>query len=303
MKVKDVMASDVLTISYEARVKDVFMMIQRFIYPIIPVVRESDDFAGIVREKDIISMLYPQLETVGLSQAMVEGIPKRMEDVGEIPISDLIARDASGIYPWTPVEQAAAHMLLSRATAMPVIYQGRFVGIVTQKMIFEGICKAMLSDVDIKSKTISTMSQKKEGEGAPQGDEIVQLWNINKKEVPQDKRAHKRADFKTDVAFRLVTLASEKDKLSSEGTAVSRNISAGGLMLEFPQSVAIGLLLYVKFKLKETDNPIECLSRVCWIQPGSDGKVFVTGIAFLAISSKERGRINEYVTEQLAAAS
>jgi c-di-GMP-binding flagellar brake protein YcgR len=120
----------------------------------------------------------------------------------------------------------------------------------------------------------------------------------NRKDAVDDaakKRAYRRIDVRLKVFYRLVRGTQSIEETEEGVVAYTKNISAGGLLIETAERLQAGGLLYAKFKLTPADEAMEALCRVCWIRDGTEDSTFYAGLAFLALASKERARVDQFV--------
>ena len=86
--------------------------------------------------------------------------------------------------------------------------------------------------------------------------------------------------------------------------AHTKNISAGGILLESAFPLSIGSVIEMKLALDLLESPaVECLARVCRVEKDVDGKHYNIIIYFLDISSADRARISNYVKEKIGSQS
>ncbi|MDD5745881.1 MAG: PilZ domain-containing protein [Candidatus Omnitrophica bacterium] len=111
-----------------------------------------------------------------------------------------------------------------------------------------------------------------------------------------DRRIHERLDIAVPVWFGVFKSARPVNSFSSQ--AVTKNISAGGLLIVGHKAMAAGGLLCVRFTLPQMPQSIECLARVvrCDSLPG--GEVHLA-VCFVNITNDERNALNHYIIEKM----
>ncbi len=295
MKAKDAMISDLMTISEDATVREVLMLVDKFTYGFIPVVNSDDDFVGILYPIDLLNVLYPKRKGGQIEIPDAETLKKRVPEILKIPVKQIMNQDPVGVFPWTPMNQTGAYVLMSKGRPMPVVKSGRLMGMLTPEAVFAKALESVQSDQLFKdcSTTILAESVAMEGEEVSSDNRPVPLWRLINK-TTEDKRIFKRLPLRLDVEFRLVSQGDSGIE-KTQGTAYSKNISPGGLMLEFTEKVVSGVLLYVKFSIPGNSQSIDCLSRISWVEKGPLPDIFYAGLAFMAISSKERTMLKDYI--------
>ncbi len=138
-------------------------------------------------------------------------------------------------------------------------------------------------------------------------DEVIRdRYRVIKKEVllaenEYDSRIYKRVQEKIPVRYRILH-GEEEDPLTitvkgAEHSTVTKDISAGGVMLISGHHVPEGAILELKIQLKEKEAPIECLGRVCRIEENKATHLYNIVAYYLDISSKDRVRIEAFAKE------
>jgi len=133
MDVRDIMTKDPISIEPDAPLGTAIeVMVARRIRH-LPVVDDRDAVIGIITDRDLRSaVLAPALEPY-LSEAArrrLRGIAATLEN---LRVKDAMTCSAITTTPDMPVTQAAALMLEARVGSLPVIENGRLVGIITDR--------------------------------------------------------------------------------------------------------------------------------------------------------------------------
>jgi acetoin utilization protein AcuB len=133
MDVKDIMTKNPIRIEATAPLGTaIAVMVERRIRH-LPVVDERDTVVGIITDRDLRSAaLAPALEEY-LSEAArrrLRGITTTLEN---LRVRDAMTSNVVTASPGMPVTQAAALMLELRVGSLPVIENGKLVGIVTDR--------------------------------------------------------------------------------------------------------------------------------------------------------------------------
>jgi len=92
-------------------------------------VMDGDELVGIITERDVM-------------KAVAQG-----RDVDTTPVSDVMTKDVLTISPGTSAHEAARHMAARWIRHLPVIEDGRVVGVVSQRDLV-GIFAALVQDGD-----------------------------------------------------------------------------------------------------------------------------------------------------------
>jgi c-di-GMP-binding flagellar brake protein YcgR len=111
----------------------------------------------------------------------------------------------------------------------------------------------------------------------------------------QDKRQYVRVNVNTTVVYVVI-----KDG-GPAFTALSRNISCGGLHLSFQRRVEPHIRIGMEIYLPHEDNPVKAAGEVVWQEeetPKNKGNLN-TGVKFFDIDSSGKTRIARYVLDGL----
>ncbi len=152
MKVKDVMTPDPITIPVTTTVRDAARLLRTHQISGLPVM-EGDRVAGVITEKDILSLLKVEDVSDDLwlpSPLEVIEIPireylnwgktkKALSSIGEMEVREVMSMPAITIEEDADIEEAAAVMLRENIGRLPVLRGTRLVGIVTRADIVRGI--------------------------------------------------------------------------------------------------------------------------------------------------------------------
>ena len=145
LKAKDIMTGDVIIVKPNTTVEDFARILMKHQISGAPVVDDNGNLMGIVTENDLIRKesrlhiptilrLFDAFITIGTSKLEVEIRKMAASTVGEICIRDVITVSAE-----TPVEDIATIMTGKKVHLLPVLKEGRLVGIIGKKDIIKGI--------------------------------------------------------------------------------------------------------------------------------------------------------------------
>jgi CBS domain-containing protein len=155
VKVKDVMSPSPLTVSVDATVSEAAAILRKNRIGGLPVT-DGEMIVGIVTETDILSLL----DTGEISDDLwlpspleVVEVPIRefinwektrsaLADIGNSPISSVMSDNVISIDEDADIEEAAGIMLREGIARLPVVKDGRLVGIVTRLDIVRGVGSA-----------------------------------------------------------------------------------------------------------------------------------------------------------------
>jgi CBS domain-containing protein len=152
MQVKDVMTANPVTIRVDAPVREAAGLLRKYRIGGLPVM-DGEKVAGIVTETDILSLL----DTGNLSEDLwlpspleVIEVPVRefinwektkraLTHIGDMEIQRVMSSPVIAIDEESDIEEAAALMLREGIARLPVLRDGRLVGIVTRADIVRGV--------------------------------------------------------------------------------------------------------------------------------------------------------------------
>lgn len=135
MNVRDIMTSDVITVTPGTSLKDVAAVLVERRISGVPVVGRDGKVVGVVSEADILFKERGQVERKGLLAALADatyGDEGRLK-LGARTASEAMTAPAQTIAPWQLVSTAAARMVDHGINRLPVVDdEGLLVGIVTR---------------------------------------------------------------------------------------------------------------------------------------------------------------------------
>jgi CBS domain-containing protein len=141
MLVKDIMTSQVITVSPHASIREVAQLMREHTVTALPVVTDAGKLVGIVTEIDLITRHAPprQPQYIPLLWGL---IPMRLDDYSTykeqvrhilaVFVEDLMTQDPATVTPTDTIEHAAELMVKPGHRSLPVLENGKLVGIVTR---------------------------------------------------------------------------------------------------------------------------------------------------------------------------
>ena len=126
MFVQHVMISPVMTVDARATVSEALALLHGRLFRHLPVVRDGT-LVGMVSDRD--------LQAARAGAAACDGVDARVEAI--------MHRDVVAATPRTSVEEASRLMLRHRIGALPVLDDGRLVGIVTQRDLLQMLVQVL----------------------------------------------------------------------------------------------------------------------------------------------------------------
>jgi CBS domain-containing protein len=135
MRVREVMTEDVLTIGPEAPLKDVARILVEHGVSGLPVCDIEGNVVGVISEGDILYKEHDPMEGLGGPLGwIVDGSPNYLGAVKAqaVTAGEAMTSPAVTIPPYESVAQAARIMCERRVNRLPVVKDGKLVGIVTR---------------------------------------------------------------------------------------------------------------------------------------------------------------------------
>ncbi len=142
MKISEVMTTGVISAREEDTVRKVIeLMVMRHCGS-IPIVRETDRLVGIITVRDLLLPLYPNLGDYVHDNVRARDFEEMEIGYGkmlDLPAADIMTPDPMTVSPQDPVLKAASYMGLKNLRRIPVIDEGRLVGMVSIGDINRGL--------------------------------------------------------------------------------------------------------------------------------------------------------------------
>lgn len=134
MLIKDRMSKPVISVEPETPILEALKMMQRENIRRAPVLRDGK-LVGIVSDKDILN--------ASPSDATTLSIWELNYLVSRIKVSDIMTRDVRTVDESTPIEEAARIMADNKIGGLPVMRDGRVVGLITETDLFRILLELM----------------------------------------------------------------------------------------------------------------------------------------------------------------
>ncbi|MBU1348999.1 CBS domain-containing protein [Patescibacteria group bacterium] len=147
MKVRDVMEHHVVTVRPDDTYEDVAKLLNEHQVSGVPVVDAEGRLAGMVSEKDLYRILYPFYSSYyehPVSYTDLEQREEKVDDVRAKKVEVFMTKDTISIEPDAPVMRAGGIMLAKRIARLPVVEDGKIIGLVSRSRIFKLVIKEQL---------------------------------------------------------------------------------------------------------------------------------------------------------------
>jgi c-di-GMP-binding flagellar brake protein YcgR len=113
----------------------------------------------------------------------------------------------------------------------------------------------------------------------------------------EERRKYRR--LKAEVQVEISYTDPEKDVTSLTTDPISRDISAGGLLIRHKGPLPIGSEIVVKFILPSEKRYVMTFARVVRVDVVEERKLYDIGLCFVNTREQDIERINKYVVDSL----
>ncbi|MDR4507059.1 MAG: CBS domain-containing protein [Candidatus Brocadiaceae bacterium] len=140
MKVKDIMSTDPAIVPVSGTFLDVIEMLDKIRYHVMLVVDKDEKLTGIITEADLLKVLMPKYLHAGdalFSVMEVDSFEKRCLSCKDVAIRDLMSKPIASavVTEEDSIIKAASGMLDNRIHAVPVLRDGKVVGIISRLIL------------------------------------------------------------------------------------------------------------------------------------------------------------------------
>jgi len=148
MLVEEVMNRSIRTVNKDNKVLEVASIMCLYRIPGLPVV-EGEKLVGYIAEKDILSFLFPSLEEVmdGSSGKAYENMQINYGDATGKTVNEIMTKTVISVRPDTHVLKAAATMATNKFRRIPVVEDGKLVGVVSLGDVHKALFKNQIATV------------------------------------------------------------------------------------------------------------------------------------------------------------
>lgn len=137
LRVRDYMSSTVSTLSPEDRLLDADLLVRRASVRHMPVVKDGQ-LVGLLTERDIRRY----------APSILHSTPDEYNDIFEqTRVEKVMTRQVKTIHPDAPLAEAASTLYQERLGCMPVVEDGKLVGIITRTDIMRFANDALLGNM------------------------------------------------------------------------------------------------------------------------------------------------------------
>ena len=146
MKVKDIMTTNVRTVSSDKKLGEVVSLMCIYRYSGIPVV-DDGKLIGTVSESDVLGKMFPKLEDLmsGMSNVDYNAQMEQYSDVVSITVKDVMTPVVISVKPDMHILQAASMMVGRKFRRIPVADGDKLLGMVSMGDVHKAIYQSTLA--------------------------------------------------------------------------------------------------------------------------------------------------------------
>jgi len=136
-----------ITISRDATYEDVAKTLYTHGISGAPVIDEEGNLLGMVSEKDLFRILYPFYRSYYENPEVYADMESREGKLDEIrgkSVEVYMSREIVTIEPDAPIMRAGAIMLAKQIHRLPVVENGKLIGIITRRRIYRTVLRHKL---------------------------------------------------------------------------------------------------------------------------------------------------------------
>ena len=139
----------VITISPDAPYEEAAKLLRVYNVSGIPVVDENGDVIGVLSEKDLFYALFPNYIDFYKNPESYLDLESREKAIIHLkgkPVRDIMSTDVIVIAPDDKVMKAGSIMLTKNIHRLPVVEEGKLIGIISRRDIFKNILSQHLGE-------------------------------------------------------------------------------------------------------------------------------------------------------------
>jgi CBS domain-containing protein len=144
MKVRDAMERELVSVNKDATYREVVQLLDEKKITGCPVINDAGELVGIVSYNDLMRVLFPYYDSFYKSPEIYTDFNQREDKANEIAehkVSTFMTTNVFTANADTPILQAGGLMLSHKIHRLPVLENGKLVGIVTRTRILREIFK------------------------------------------------------------------------------------------------------------------------------------------------------------------
>ena len=146
MKVRDIMDSSPDIVRTSDTFEHLIKILNEVKYHVVFVVDKEEKLVGIVTEGDIIKVLVPKYVTVDESLISVMDVnyfERKCKECKDLTINEIMSKTTFSVREEDPIIKVAALMVVNKIHTIPVVRDGKVVGIVSRLTLIKHITKVL----------------------------------------------------------------------------------------------------------------------------------------------------------------
>ena len=147
MRVRDIMKTDFPSVQEDTSYKEAAAILLHSNRGCLYVVDGTGMLVGVVSEYDLFRILYPYYGSFYLNPELYTDLEMReakIDEIQEHPVKGFMTTRIVHVEPDWPMMKAGAFMLAKNVRRLPVLEQGKLVGVVTRREVYRELCKQHL---------------------------------------------------------------------------------------------------------------------------------------------------------------
>jgi CBS domain-containing protein len=147
MKVKEVMSKKVVKVKITDSLEQIAKILFEHQISGVLVINKQGKLVGIISEKDIYRMMYPTYDEFQDHPEIFldhEEMEDKLLHIRHVTAEKIMREEVLTVSPEDPVLRAGAIMLARNINRLPVVEEGKIVGIVSRRDIYQNIFKHKL---------------------------------------------------------------------------------------------------------------------------------------------------------------
>jgi CBS domain-containing protein len=149
MKIRDILDQNIVTVRKDTTYEEAAKILLDNEVTGAPVVDSEGKLVGIITEKDIFKVLFPYYQSYSEHPEYYTDLEERelkAKDIRTMKVEIFMSKNISSITPDEPIMRAGAIMLARKIGHLPVVENGKLVGVVTGTKIFRYVLKNQLNN-------------------------------------------------------------------------------------------------------------------------------------------------------------
>ena len=148
--VKDIMSTKLIKLSPEMSLAEAARMFCQYDFSGAPVTDKDDSLVGILSEKDLFQALYPKTQEICEDNNLALladplSLEERLKEAGDVQVKDIMTKKIISTYGDEPIIFVGAKMMAKHIHRLPVLENGKLVGLVSRRDIYKEIFKDLFS--------------------------------------------------------------------------------------------------------------------------------------------------------------